>query len=136
MTNDPWTFSPDVIDKARLYLVNKRVTADYEVPGVFWVQGSAQRRYRVQTDADASTGTATWINCTCPHGLNVGAGTARCSHAVAVLLAVREGIDVIGPGDSPRSFVITLADVLRCPIRSLVPSHYYSDGTCRCPSER
>jgi len=125
-----WTFSPEVIDKARGYLAQHAVVADDGVPGVFWVQGSAKRRYRVQTDAE--TGRASWINCTCPHGLNTGAGVARCSHAVAVLLAVREGLDLTGPVDSPRTFTITLADVRRCPVRSLLPSHYHDDGSCRC----
>lgn len=87
-----WQFSAEVIDKARSYLEAGRVEADSDVPGVWWVAGSRRsRRYRVQTDADPATHRATWINCTCPHGLHAGAGTARCSHAVAVLLLVRDG---------------------------------------------
>ena len=86
-----WTFSPGVIDKARSYLAQRRVQADAEADGVFWVRGSDPRRqYRVQTDADPETQRATWIACTCSHGLHAGAGAARCSHAVAVLLAVRD----------------------------------------------
>lgn len=85
----PWTFSPDVIRKARRYVEDGRVVRDPEVPGVWWVTGSSKsRRYRVQTDADPLARTATWINCTCPHGLHTGAGAAKCSHAVAVLLRV------------------------------------------------
>lgn len=99
-----WTFSPEVIDKARRYLDEGRVSLDESVPGVWWVSGSDRtRRYRVQTDADSSTMRATWINCTCPHGLNVGAGTARCSHAVAVLLLVQaEGRGQLWPDTRPR----------------------------------
>lgn len=90
MSTDGWTFSEGVIAKARRYLGDERVSRDETVPGVFWVQGGERRRYRVQTDADPVKGTATWINCTCKHGMQQGAGTARCSHAVAVLLLVRE----------------------------------------------
>lgn len=86
-----WKFSPDVIDKARAYLEEDRLGRDPEVEGIYWVRGSREGRpYRVQTDASAETGKATWINCTCPFGLQQGSGTATCSHAAAVLLAVRQ----------------------------------------------
>lgn len=84
-----WTFSEAVIDKARGYLADGQVTRDKDAPGMFWVQGSERRRYRVQTDADPVKGTATWINCTCAWGLHQGAGRSACSHAVAALLLVR-----------------------------------------------
>lgn len=87
-----WHFSPEVISKAYRYLKDGRVHGDPETSQVFWVTGTADRAYRVQTDADRERGTATWITCTCAHGKNLGAGSARCSHAVAVLLAVRDGI--------------------------------------------
>lgn len=84
-----WTFSSAVIDKAQVYLDEGRVERD-STPTVWWVRGTdPSRRYRVQTDADPTTMRATWITCTCPHGLNVGAGAARCSHAVAVLLLIQ-----------------------------------------------
>lgn len=31
-----------------------------------------------------------------------------------------------------RAFTITTRDIDRCPIRSLLPSHYLDDGSCRC----
>lgn len=34
-----------------------------------------------------------------------------------------------------RAFTISTADVERCPIGSLAPSHYRDDGTCRCPGD-
>lgn len=93
MSNEGWTFSAEVLAKASAYLHEKRVYADADVPGVFWVRGTdPMRRYRVQTDADPRTQTARWVMCSCPHGTNVGAGAARCSHAVAALLAVRDGL--------------------------------------------
>lgn len=93
MTDATWEFSTSVIDKARHYLQHGRVRRDPKVAGIYWVAGSdPTRRYRVQTDANPETRTASWITCTCPHGMNVGAGAAKCSHAVAVLLAVRDGI--------------------------------------------
>jgi uncharacterized Zn finger protein len=42
----------------------------------------------VQTDADPETRRLTYVSCTCPHGLNTG-GSASCSHAVAVLITIR-----------------------------------------------
>lgn len=84
-----WTFSPEVVEKARRYLDEGRVTRS-TFDGCFWVRGSnPKRRYRVQTDADAEAQRATWITCTCPHGGHA-LGSARCSHAVAVLLSVRD----------------------------------------------
>lgn len=89
--SDGWQFSAGVIAKARRYLNDERVGRDPKVDGIFWIKGSERRRYRVQTDASAETGKASWINCTCQHGLQRGGGTATCSHAVAVLmLIVRE----------------------------------------------
>lgn len=90
-----WQFSEEVLSKARAYLDQERVLRDREAPGVFWVRGSDPRRaYRVQTDADPVKQRASWINCTCPHGMHLGAGSARCSHAVAALLAVRDRLDL------------------------------------------
>lgn len=89
-TGDGWTFSPDVIAKARDYLDAGRVLPDSSAPGVWWVTGSRAQPYRVQTDADPATRRATWISCSCPHGMHVGAGVSRCSHAVAVLIRVRD----------------------------------------------
>lgn len=87
-----WTFSDEVIEKAKRYLAENRVAIDPEQDTVFWVTGTTQhqRAYRVQTDADPKTRKVTWIACTCPHGQNVGAGTAKCSHVVAVLMLIRD----------------------------------------------
>lgn len=87
-------FSPAVIEKARRYLAEERVLADPEYADVFWVRGSSQRLYRLQSDADAERGTATWVSCSCAHGMNTDHGRARCSHAVALLLAVRDSLDL------------------------------------------
>lgn len=91
---EDWTYTPEVIGKARRYLDQKAVAQDPDAEGVYWIKGSARRRYRVQTDARVATQRAKWINCTCPHGMNLGAGSARCSHAVAVLLAIRDHRDL------------------------------------------
>lgn len=34
-----------------------------------------------------------------------------------------------------RVFTIKHSDIARCPIRSLHPDHYNTDGTCHCPVE-
>ena len=88
-----WEFSEGVIAKARRYLDAEKIQRDATAGGVFWVKGSAERLYRVHTDADPERGTATWIDCSCAHGLNNG-GKARCSHAVAVLLATRDRLEI------------------------------------------
>lgn len=87
-----WTFSPEVIAKASRYIAEGRVKADPETDQVYWITGTAKHPYRVQTDADRESGTVTWIGCSCAHGKNLGAGSAKCSHAVAALLAIRDGL--------------------------------------------
>lgn len=91
---DHWSFSDDVKDKATRYLREKRVTMGKYGPGLYYVQGSAKRPYTVRTDADPVKRTAFWITCSCPHGINQGAGSAYCSHAVAVLLVIKDGIKI------------------------------------------
>jgi hypothetical protein len=84
-------FSEEVIRKAKHYVSGKRVAkSPYE--GVYYVKGSAARPYAVRTDADPQTRKASWISCSCPHGANVGAGSAQCSHAVAVLFVIKDAI--------------------------------------------
>lgn len=90
-----WTFSPSVIDKARTLIAEGKVEEvrdliiidppDRQIRS-FQVVGS--RPYRVRTDAAGST--ASWITCTCPHGQHAGSMVAKCSHAVAVLITVKE----------------------------------------------
>jgi hypothetical protein len=84
-------FSPAVLSKARGYLLARRVTKDPDAEGVWWCQGSADEPYRILTDADPVKRSASWIACSCPHGTHQGAGWARCAHAVAVLVTVRDG---------------------------------------------
>jgi hypothetical protein len=40
--------------------------------------------------------------------------------------------------EGPRSIIITLRDVERCPLRALAPSHYYVDehGVVHCGCEQ
>ena len=77
-------FSEFVIGKAEGFVESDRVSRDEQVPGVWWVRSTGT--YRVQTDHDSGTGKLTWVTCTCPYGVRVGAGWTKCSHAVAVML--------------------------------------------------
>jgi len=38
--------------------------------------------------------------------------------------------------ETVRTFTIRSSDIERCPRRSLSPSHYQEDGTCRCPERQ
>lgn len=80
-----WQPSAQVVKKAREYLRECRVSPD-EVPGVWWVRGSAGK-YRVQTDAHPDHLYAHYLTCTCAHGAHAG-GRAKCSHVVAVALTL------------------------------------------------
>lgn len=84
-----WEFSDFVRGKARRYLDGGKVSAT-NLTGVYLVQGSARRPYVIRTDANREERTASWIQCSCPHG-DFALGRAYCSHAVAVLLAVLDG---------------------------------------------
>lgn len=86
-------FSPEVIHKAERYLEDGRVLgAGHDV---FLVKGSARFPYRVQTDANPITRQVTWASCTCPHGSNTGGPELpHCSHIAAVLMAIRDGIEI------------------------------------------
>lgn len=84
-------FSEPVLKKARHLLKGERVTRDDEHPAIWWVGSSAgDRTYRVQSDFDPTSRVLTWVTCTCPHGLNTGAGTAFCYHVAAVLMLLRD----------------------------------------------
>lgn len=37
--------------------------------------------------------------------------------------------------EGARAFTVTSADLARCPIGSLSPSHYREDGTCLCDED-
>lgn len=37
--------------------------------------------------------------------------------------------------EGARAFTLTSADLARCPIGSLSPSHYREDGTCLCGAD-
>lgn len=86
-------FSPEVITKAERYLDEDRVRAAGN--DVFLVQGSARQPYRVQTDANPVTRQVTWALCSCPHGANNGGPKLpKCSHVVAVLIVIRDGLEI------------------------------------------
>lgn len=74
--------SPATRAKARSLLERGRVH-----PG-FYVRGEHDT-YHVTTDADADRGTATFIYCDCEHG-KYHTCQARCSHALAVIAAIKE----------------------------------------------
>jgi len=69
-------FSDDVLDKATALVQPGvgRVKQDETYPHVWWVEGSGGKSYRVQEDYDEERHSLTWVTCTCPHGLNRGAG--------------------------------------------------------------
>lgn len=82
-----------VINKARRYIAEGRVRRDPESSGIWWVQGSDSREYRVQTDAhydaERDKDVATYVTCTCPFGMKQGDAQHACAHAVAGLLYYR-----------------------------------------------
>ncbi len=82
-----WRFSDEVLQKARRYWEEGKVTRDHA--GAYTVQGSRRTPYRVLTDANEATRKATWIKCTCRHGETVGRAT--CSHAAAVIMLIVHG---------------------------------------------
>jgi hypothetical protein len=80
-------FSDNVLDKASTILDD--VQPDETYPHVWWVPSSSSATlYRVQEDYRPDTHSLTWVTCTCPHGLNKGAGEARCYHVAAVLMLI------------------------------------------------
>jgi hypothetical protein len=85
-------FSEAVRTRARTLLADPdRVEADEQHRNIWYVRGSdGETRYRVQCDFDQAFRTLSWITCTCPHGLNVGAGETACYHAAAVLMLIRD----------------------------------------------
>lgn len=86
-------FSPEVLRKAEKYLEEGRVQAAGD--DVFVVKGSARWPYRVQTDANPVTRSVTWASCTCPHGSNTGGPRLPfCSHVAAVLMVIRDGLEI------------------------------------------
>lgn len=89
MTRRQWEFSDEVVEKAHRYLAEKRVTMVDGDPKAWNVRGSAKEPYRVRTDA--TDGKVTWVGCSCAHGKHTAMGISRCSHAVAVLLMIRDG---------------------------------------------
>lgn len=84
-------FSEPVLKKARRLLASQRVTRDKQFDAIWWVRSSAgDHTYRVQSDFDRNTRQLTYVTCTCPHGLIVGAGTSHCYHVAAVLMLLRD----------------------------------------------
>jgi len=81
-------FSDLVLEKAKR-LSDERVVQDKDYPLIWWVEGNSEHPYRVQIGADAN-GEIWFATCTCPHGLNKGAGETTCYHVAAVLLRLQE----------------------------------------------
>lgn len=88
--------SAHVLGKARQAVRLRLVQADVEHPdSVWWVsslqpQQQAHDPYRVSSDLDPVTRELSWVHCTCAHGMKKGAGSSRCYHVGAVLLALTE----------------------------------------------
>jgi len=85
-------YSREVLTKARALADNPdHLRADLEFDNIWWVVSSnGEHIYRVQADYDREARTVSWITCTCPHGLNSGAGQTHCYHAAAILLTLRD----------------------------------------------
>lgn len=88
MSSDVGQFSAAVLAKAdKLLATPQGLVPDPEFPNIWWVTPSGGgKRYRVQANYDPETRTLSWITCTCPHGMNKGAGATKCYHAAAVLI--------------------------------------------------
>jgi len=85
-------FSDATIQKAKdvLAVGLDAVKQDETYPNIWWVLSSSGAvSYRVQHDYNPERHSLTWITCTCPHGLNVGAGETSCYHAAAVLMMIQ-----------------------------------------------
>jgi hypothetical protein len=80
-------FSAAVVDKAKRLLAEHRMT-QVTTSNTRWIVDPAG--YLVQCDYDPERNAMSWMSCTCPSGLHSDPGTARCSHAAAALLILRE----------------------------------------------
>lgn len=90
-------FSDAVLAKARKLINTDKMKRDDTHRNVWWVSSArGDKTYRVQSDLNPETGRLSWLTCTCPHGLNTGAGTTHCYHAAAVLLMHRQEMDENG----------------------------------------
>lgn len=67
--------------------------ADGVMPGT-WHILDGDSEYRVQTDEEIEDGNVYWASCTCPHGLSMTRGIARCAHVAAVLMIILEEPEV------------------------------------------
>lgn len=84
-----YEFSKATLSKAQAAVKAGLVEQDPEQPSVWWVESiNNSNRYRVQSDFDPATGVMTWVTCTCPHGLNTGAGRATCYHVAAAMMRI------------------------------------------------
>jgi hypothetical protein len=72
-----------------------------------------------------------WTCRTCPEQ-----GEGFTSQGAAQAEADAHELAHNGPPVRPRVFVISSADIGRCPVRSILPDHYEDDGTCRCAEDR
>jgi uncharacterized Zn finger protein len=76
-------WSAESIYKAERLVADGKVSVDVRHPQVFWVQGSAPHKYRVQTDGK------TWLTCTCPNGQRTS--RPSCYHSAAALMVLVQG---------------------------------------------
>jgi hypothetical protein len=88
-------FSRETLEKAHLMLrtSESHVEPDPDHRNIWWVVPRTNVKYRVQTDYDPATKRLTWVTCTCPHGLHAGGGMAKCYHAAAVFILIRQDVD-------------------------------------------
>jgi hypothetical protein len=86
------TYSAEVLDKAHELLARGGLRPDEEFANIWWITSlnTPGALYRVQSDFNPEKRSLSWITCTCPHGLIVGAGQTHCYHAAAVLITLRE----------------------------------------------
>lgn len=103
-----YRFSEASIRKAERLVAQGRIVEDERVPHLFYAEGSAGDRHRVQVDRDEPV---TWVTCTCQHGRNVSAFETSCYHAVAALLLLLRERGEDGPD--------ALAAVAAAPSRKL-----------------
>jgi hypothetical protein len=91
-------FSAAVRAKAARYIRQERVMQDADKAEVWWVEGGDPNRpYRVQVTLDGREVLA--VTCSCPHGSHTGGGEARCAHALAALVKIRDKAETKGETD-------------------------------------
>lgn len=91
-------FSDAVREKGRAYAAEGRVGLDTD-PSVLYVWGGAKTAYTVRVIAGAAPGTVVAASCSCRFGgARGGLSITPCSHVVAALIVLRDGVP--SPGDT------------------------------------